>query len=111
MAVLRSIPAPALNATTDWLGDQAALNTNATGFTAYPAGFYNAALNHYESLGTQTDKNWDRKQEVWKSQGNSFQQKLNKAYLKIAKDYDIPTIDASGTIEKIFDTIKHHLDI
>ena len=60
-------------------------------------------------LGTQTDQNWDRKQEVWKSQGNSFQQKLNKAYLKIAKDYDIPTIDASGTIEEVFARIKAHL--
>jgi len=55
MAALRSIPAPMLNATTDWLGEHAADNTNATGFTAYPAGFYNSAINHYESLGTQTD--------------------------------------------------------
>ena len=62
-------------------------------------------------LGTQTDKNWDRKQEVWKSQGNSFQQKLNKAYLKIAKDYNIPTIDASGTIEEIFATIKQQMKL
>ena len=60
-------------------------------------------------LGTQTDEKWDRKQEVWKSQGNPFQQKLNKAYLKVAKDYGIQTIDASGTIEEIHQTILKNL--
>jgi len=55
MAVLRSIPAPMLNATTDWLGEHAADNTNATGFTAYPAGMYTASLERYEGLGSQTD--------------------------------------------------------
>lgn len=56
-------------------------------------------------LGTQTDKKWDRKKEVWKSKGESFQQIINKAYLKIAKEYDVTTIDASGTIEEIFNLI------
>lgn len=56
-------------------------------------------------LGTQTDQNWDRKQEVWKSKGETFQQKINKAYLKIAKEFDVTTIDASGTIEEIFNSI------
>ena len=60
-------------------------------------------------LGTQTDKKWDRKQEVWKSQGNEFQRKINSAYLKVAKEYNIPTIDASGTIEEVFDRIKNVL--
>ena len=55
MAVLRSIPAPMLNAVTDWLGEHAADNTNATGFTAYPAGMYTASLERYEGLGSQTD--------------------------------------------------------
>ena len=31
-------------------------NTNSTGFTAYPAGFYNATLSRFEGLGTET--NW-----------------------------------------------------
>ncbi|MBQ3473918.1 dTMP kinase [Candidatus Saccharibacteria bacterium] len=56
-------------------------------------------------LGTQTDQNWDRKQEVWKSKGETFQQKINKAYLKIAKEYDVTTIDASGTIDEIFNLV------
>lgn len=57
-------------------------------------------------LGTQDDKNWNRKEEVWKSEGNSFQQKINKAYLKIAEDFNIETIDASGTIEEVFEKLK-----
>ena len=61
-------------------------------------------------LGIQDNKDWDRKKEVWKSEGESFQQKLNRAYLKIAKDYNIKTIDASGTIEEVFDVIRTELD-
>ena len=60
-------------------------------------------------LGIQDSKDWDRKKEVWKSEGNTFQQKINKAYLKIAKDFNIETIDASGTIEEVFDLIKSML--
>ena len=62
-------------------------------------------------LGIQTDKKWDRKEEVWKSQGDAFQQKINPAYLKVAKEYNIPTIDASGTIEEVFEKIKQTLNI
>lgn len=62
-------------------------------------------------LGIQTDKKWDRKKEVWKSQGDSFQQKINPAYLKVAKEYNIPTIDASGTIEEVFAKIKQTFGI
>ena len=62
-------------------------------------------------LGIQTDKKWDRKNEVWKSQGDAFQQKINPAYLKVAKDFNIPTIDASGTIEEVFEKIKQTFNI
>ena len=61
-------------------------------------------------LGTQIDKKWNRREEVWKSKGNDFQQQLNHAYLKIAKDYHIPTIDASGTIEEVFERVKKELN-
>ena len=62
-------------------------------------------------LGTQVDQKWDRKKEVWKSKGESFQQKINKAYLKIAKEYDVTTIDASGTIEEIFQEIIKNIKV
>ncbi|MDO4742364.1 MAG: hypothetical protein Q4A79_03285, partial [Candidatus Saccharibacteria bacterium] len=57
-------------------------------------------------LGTQKDKNWDRKKEVWKSKGNDFQRKINAAYLKVAKEYNVKTIDAAGTVEEVFERIK-----
>ena len=60
-------------------------------------------------IATQKGESWDRKEEVWKSEGDSFQQKINKAYLKIAKDFGIKTIDASGTIEEVFELIKKEL--
>ena len=60
-------------------------------------------------LGIQDSKDWDRKKEVWKSEGNSFQQKINKSYLKIAKDFNIKTIDASGSIDEVFDLILREL--
>lgn len=60
-------------------------------------------------LGIQDSQDWDRKKEVWKSAGETFQQKINHAYLKIAKDYQIKTIDASGTIDEVFEKIKQNL--
>ena len=54
-------------------------------------------------LGTQVDSSGKNRQtEVWKAKGNTFQQKLNDGYLKIAKEYKVPTLDADGKIEKIF---------
>lgn len=47
-------------------------------------------------LGTQ-----ERAAEFWKSKGGEFQKKLNAGYLKVAKDFGVPTLDASGTIEEI----------
>lgn len=47
-------------------------------------------------LGTQ-----GRSGEIWKSKGESFQQKLNNAYRKVIKDYNLPTLNADGTIEEV----------
>ena len=63
-------------------------------------------------LGTQTDKSGKtRKNEVWKSQADEFQNRLNKAYLKVAKDYNVPTLDAKGTIEEVFEDLKKLFEI
>ena len=43
--------------------------------------------------------------ETFEAKPNEFQQKVNAGYLQIAKDFDIPKIDASGTIEEVFDKI------
>jgi uncharacterized protein (TIGR02145 family) len=50
---LDAIPAEDLRATTLWtIADG---NTNASGFTALPAGKFNSAANRFEGLGTETD--------------------------------------------------------
>lgn len=47
--------------------------------------------------------------ETFESKPNEFQQKVNAAYPKIAKDFDLRLIDASGTIEEVFDLILKQL--
>lgn len=61
-------------------------------------------------LNTQTDLNWDRKQEFWKSQGGELQRKVNAAYLKIAEEYNTTKVDASGTIDEVFAKILEKLN-
>ena len=54
VAALSLNPATTLRSTDGWInGDY---NTNSTGFTAYPAGLYNAAARRFEGLGSET--NW-----------------------------------------------------
>ncbi|MBQ7201887.1 dTMP kinase [Candidatus Saccharibacteria bacterium] len=43
--------------------------------------------------------------ETFEAKPNEFQQRVNAGYLQIAKQLDIPIIDASGTIEEVFDLI------
>ena len=60
-------------------------------------------------IGTQTAEaktKWTRKDEIWKSKGDPFQHKLNHGYLEVAKKFDVPTLDASGTIEEVFEDLK-----
>jgi len=55
MQALQTLSSFDLNATTLWQGSYASQYTDAYGFTALPAGMYNATLDRYEGLGTQTD--------------------------------------------------------
>jgi uncharacterized protein (TIGR02145 family) len=55
MTALGTVNTHALNATTLWVGPHASENTNASGFTAVPAGKYNAELSRYEGLGTEAN--------------------------------------------------------
>ena len=49
--------------------------------------------------------------ETFEAKPNEFQQKVNAAYPKIAQDFNLHLIDASGTIDEIFteilDKINH----
>ena len=49
--------------------------------------------------------------EFFKSKGYEFQHKLNQAYLKVAKEFDVPTFDASGTIDEVFENLKAYWKI
>ena len=44
----------------------------------------------------------NRNKEFFKSKPQDFQQKVNRAYLSVAKDYKVDTLDASGTPEAVF---------
>ena len=49
--------------------------------------------------------------ETFEKKPNDFQQRVNDAYPKIAKDFNIPIIDASGTIDEVFSKIIQTLNI
>lgn len=49
--------------------------------------------------------------ETFEAKTNDFQQKVNHAYPKIAQDFNLPLINASGTIEEVFEKIKQTLNI
>ena len=56
-------------------------------------------------------KEQGRTGEVWKSQPDDFQHKINAGYLKVAKEYNVPTLDAAGTIEEVFEDLKKLFEI
>lgn len=47
-----------------------------------------------------------RQGEFFKSKGYEFQHKLNNAYLKVAKDFNIPTFDSSADAPTVFENLK-----
>ena len=50
-------------------------------------------------------KNRGKATETFELKPDDFQQKVNHAYLKIAEDFKVKTIDASGSIEEVFRAI------
>lgn len=46
------------------------------------------------------------KTEFWKSKGDDTQQRINHSYLRVAKDYNIPTLDTSGTIDEVQEKLR-----
>lgn len=45
--------------------------------------------------------------EVYKDKGDSFQDKINRSYLRVAKDFSVPLLDASGTPEEVHIKLKN----
>lgn len=56
-------------------------------------------------------KNRGKATETFEAKPSEFQQKVNAAYPHIAKDFNLTLIDASGTIEEIFDLILRKLRV
>ena len=52
-----------------------------------------------------------RSEEFFKSKDGEFQKKLNDAYLKVAKQYKIPTFDTTGTPDEVFERLKKFWNI
>lgn len=55
-------------------------------------------------------KNRGKATETFEAKADEFQQKVNNAYPKIAEDFDLQVIDASGTIEEVFNKILEQLE-
>lgn len=53
--------------------------------------------------------NRGKKKETFESKPDEFQQRVNSAYPKIAKEFGLTVIDASGTIDEVFDLILREL--
>lgn len=51
----------------------------------------------------------DKKRETFEKKDTDFQTRVNAAYPRIAEEFDIEIIDASGTIEEVFDKILSSL--
>lgn len=64
-----------------------------------------------DSIRLKRQSHRGKSTETFEAKPNEFQQKVNNAYPKIAKDFDIPIIDASGTIEEVFAKIKQAFGI
>ena len=47
-----------------------------------------------------------RSEEFFKSKKAEFQKTLNSAYLKVAKEFNVPTLDASGSREEVLEKLK-----
>ncbi len=54
-------------------------------------------------------QNRGKASETFEKKQDDFQQRVNAAYPRIAKDFNLKLIDASGTIEEIFEEIKKSL--
>lgn len=52
-----------------------------------------------------------RSKEFFKSKDAAFQKKLNDAYVKSAKKFNIPSMDTSGTPDEVFERLKKFWNI
>lgn len=63
-----------------------------------------------DAVRRERQKNRGKASETFEKKTNDFQQRVNAAYPKIAKEFNLALIDASGTIDEIFKTIQQELN-
>ena len=63
-----------------------------------------------DKVRLERQKGRGKAEETFEKMNNAFQQKVNAAYPKIAKEFGLHEIDASGTIEEVFAKIKKNLE-
>lgn len=57
----------------------------------------------------ERQKNRGKKVETFEARPDSFQQKVNAAYPKIARDFNLHLLDASGSVDDIFAAILKYI--
>ncbi len=62
-----------------------------------------------DKVRLERQQNRGKTTETFEAKPNTFQQKVNAAYPHIAKDFGLTLIDASGTIDEVFDKIINSL--
>ena len=62
-----------------------------------------------DEVRLERQKGRGKAKETFEAKPNEFQQKVNSAYPKIAKEFNLELIDASGTIEEVFNLITQKL--
>ena len=62
-----------------------------------------------DKVRLERQQNRGKATETFEAKPNTFQQKVNAAYPHIAKDFGLTLIDASGTIDEVFEKIINSL--
>ncbi len=63
-----------------------------------------------DEVRLERQKGRGKKTETFEAKPNTFQQKVNSAYPKIAQEFQIPIIDASGTIEDVYKALMSFIE-
>ena len=65
-----------------------------------------AILTLPDEIRAKREKARGKALETFEVKGQDFQARVNHAYLKIAQQYKIPTLDASGSIDEVFTSLR-----
>jgi len=66
---------------------------------------YSAILVTSDKVRFSRQSGRGKKKETFEAKPNSFQRMVNAAYPKIAKEFGVPLVDASGSIDDVYNTL------